>query len=200
MEEGLGSEQLERKLAERKFLFEAEKYRALGRGAPFSERQRKVLSVGKFKLTDCQKMSLQLGLVHLNGMLTLTKGGKDVLALDVRLQKERLGILFLDRYSEFANLLYKLNLAENDELAFPDIRHSSSKDKFRKAARPLDIDVDGISFNHMRDLLTQVGYVNWFPTKKGGEPVHVTNLAGYLIWIKRNSIDVRWRLVGPRGK
>ncbi len=169
LNEGLDDEKLEQKLASRKFEFEREKYRALGRGAPFSEKQKKVLSVGRFKLSDCEKMCSILGLIYSNGRFKLSDMGNRILRLKSREQRDEFGSLFLNNFLEFANFLLQLNISSGKELSLPDIRHSSSKQLFGELAKSFGIDLDAISFNHMRDLLSQIGYINWYPEKSENE-------------------------------
>lgn len=166
---GLDIHALEQMLADRKFQFEKEKYRALGRGAPFSEKQKKVLSVGSFKLSDCEKMCSTLGLVTQNGSIRLSETGRAILSDKEADQKIALGMLYLSRYPEFSNLLMRLKESPFSELQLLDSRHASDKLLFREKARSFGIDVDAISFNHMRDLMSQIGFINWFPEKNGAD-------------------------------
>lgn len=169
IKEGLDTKSAEEKLARRKQSFESEKYKALGRGAPFSEKQKKRLMIASSLLAECKKLSSTLGLVTHGEQTKLTTAGEKLIALPSSWQKIFFAKLLLDCYQDFRNFLMALRESPTKQVSLPDVRHSQEHKRFRELARRYSLDVDVLSFVSIRDLLWQMGYVNWFPEKKEKE-------------------------------
>jgi hypothetical protein len=168
LDEGASQEQIEDRLGKRRMAFQSEKYAALGRGAPFSEKQKRRLLDAKETFNECAKLSYRLGFTDRLGT-TLTEPGERLVRLP---REERVPLLMqtlFESYPIFKTFLLALKGAPSNEIQLPDTRHtpdSGSWPRFRELARKSGLDVDMLTFAVMRDLLWQAGYVNWYTEKR----------------------------------
>lgn len=161
--------ELERKLGNRKLFFESEKYKALGRGSPFGEKRKIRLMKARSTLDDCIRMCRMLRLLEPHEKLALTADGVKLATLTVSEQIHPLGQLMLDNYPSFKTFLMRLRDLPRGEVSLPDIRHSKRPGLYTELAKNSRIELDGLDFLRVRDILSQLGLTNWYREKREGE-------------------------------
>ena len=165
LKEGASQEQIEDRLGKRRMALQSEKYAALGRGAPFSEKQKRRLLDAKETFNECAKLSHSLGFTDRLGT-TLTESGERLVRLP---KEERIPLLMqtlFESYPIFRTFLLTLKGAPSSEIQLPDVRHTPERWRFRESSRRNGLDIDMLTFAIMRDLLWQAGYVNWYTEKR----------------------------------
>jgi hypothetical protein len=161
--------ELENKLGFRKLSFESEKYKALGRGAPFGEKQKIRLMKARPILETCLRMSREMGLLEASGRLQLSSKGKEIVSLTKSQEVHKLGQLMLDSYQGFGDFLRSLQKLPRSEVSLPDIRHTLRPELYKELSERFGIKLDGLDFMRARDILGRLGLSNWYREKKGGE-------------------------------
>ncbi len=165
LNEGANQEQIEDRLGKRRIAFQSEKYAALGRGAPFSEKQKRRLLDAKEIFNECRKLSYRLGFTDRLGT-TLTASGKHLVRLPQEAKVPLLMQTVFESYPIFGTFLLTLKGAPSNEIQLPDVRHTPERRRFRELARRNGLNIDMLTFAVMRDLLWQAGYVNWYIEKR----------------------------------
>ncbi len=168
LEEGLGRSQTEQRLAQRKMSFESEKYRALGKGAPFSERQKNKLMKAAFILDEVTMLCRTLQLLDKKGS-SVSESGRSLILLQPARQKVFFGRLLFKSYPIFGDFLLALKNSLTEELSLPDVRHNRRHQQFREMAKTYGLNIEILTFVTIRDLLWQLGLVNWLAERKSNE-------------------------------
>jgi hypothetical protein len=153
--------------------FEIEKAKALGRQRP---RMRK----GTSTLQECLKLARNLGLIDRLKRLT----SKAARVLDSSQSRPFLLERMWQTYPRFRQVVLAARDAEQLDLPF-----YAWGDTFRQEAGPLyGFEFDRLTFEAIRDLATQLGLINWYPTEEKRQIVYsvasvailseITSLAG----------------------
>jgi hypothetical protein len=150
---------LESILAERKRAFETEKYKALGRGRPFSRK----LSYAAILVQHCGKMSSQMGFVGRGPKAALSSDGETLLHSPEKIRLDLFASRFLATYEATRKLLLLMNERINKEIVFPTEHSRTEGERFVDLARPSGLFVDVVSFTVIREMLSEVGLINWHP-------------------------------------
>ena len=168
LREGASQEHIEDRLGKRRIAFQSEKYAALGRGAPFSEKRKRRLLDAKEISSECRKLSYRLGFTDRLGT-ALTETGKHLVRLPQEARAPLLMQTVFESYPIFGTFLLTLKGAPSNEIQLPDVRHTPERRRFRELARRNGLNIDMLTFAVMRDLLWQAGYVNWYIEKRAVE-------------------------------
>jgi hypothetical protein len=179
LDKGLSREQVEEKVAARKQEFEVEKYRALAKGAPFSERQKQRLMNAGFIIEELELLCRALGLVN-RAATAVEEPGRALLALAPERRKTYFGRLLFEAYPVFGAFLLALKDSPDQKLSFPDVRHSAEHAKFRQVARAYGLDMEVLTFTTIRDLLALLDLVNWGIERRAEAGSRETWFAVYL--------------------
>jgi len=166
VEKGYDRQRLEQVLSERKTWFEAQKYQALGRGRPFM----KALRGARNLLADSIKMATQMGYAEYNSVLRLTEEGQRFLFSDGEEQNNSFASKFLNIYYVASELLVVLLRQPDEELEVPDTSHLEDTSAFQETLTQHRIKTDVFTFKTIRDILSQLGIVNWFKLRRDGFP------------------------------
>jgi len=205
--EGGDESDLATRLSERKVEFERQKSVAMGRGAL----RKKGLSRAGELVRDSVLLAGVLGLIRDEEPLRLTEVGERLLTLEttsaefVRLVLPRL----VAEYGPIVALLDTLEAISGKELTVPEIREIKA---FEARARVQGLGIGQTDFMIARDLLGQLGVVNWFlydeasgrfcrvylasdflhaaPTDEKSEPAIELEKMGRRVWVRRHTISL----------
>ena len=137
--------------------FEVEKAKALGRQRP---RTRK----GTSTLQECLKLASHLGLIDRFKRLT----AEAARVLDSSQSRPFLLERMWQNYPRFGQVVLTARDAEQLDLPF-----YAWGDTFRREASPLyGFEFDRLTFEAIRDLATQLGLINWYPTEEKRQIVY----------------------------
>lgn len=154
--------EIEMRLVKTKIDFERKKSLAIGRG----KTRKKGLNTAKVLVQDSKLMAATLGLIKENEKLQLTNIGKAMLNLDIQ-SKEYLDIILprlFSRYLPIVELFRSLLMADSNEIMLPQRRNIR---EFRKVAEKQNLFIGQMDFVIARNLLGQLGIINWFLVDKG---------------------------------
>jgi hypothetical protein len=155
----LTTQKLAQKLGECKLHFEERKYKALGRRRP-------KITVASSLVQECIALANKLGLAEVDkGFLSLTSTGLQLLRLPLEEGKDTIASLYVNSIDIVKEIMIKMNMQKGKEFLFPDYRHGKFK-KFSQYVSRYNIDIDVLSFVALRDILWQLGYVNWYQFRK----------------------------------
>jgi hypothetical protein len=149
--------QAQRAIQQKIYYFEVEKASALGRQRPRTPK-------GTSTLRECRKMSSHLRLI--DRFNRLTPDAAEVLDPNQRMAflSERMWQV----YPRFRQLVLAVRDAERMDLPMYE-----SEDAFRQAAGSrYNLEFDSLTFETIRDLATQLGFINWYPTEQRDQSVY----------------------------
>jgi|GEM_PF-2961724 hypothetical protein len=171
----LSMEELAEVLGKCKLSFEEKKYKALGRGRPFISRTKFAESpaiktvIAKSLVNECACLAKKLGLINAERN-SLTDRGVHLIHFPEEKRLDKFAQLYVSAFKITKQILVKLNLEKNKEFLLPDYRHRKFKEFTNFISDHYGITVDVLSFIAIRDILWQLGYVNWYQYKMNGEP------------------------------
>ena len=149
--------QAQRDIQQKIHYFEVEKANALGRQRPRTPK-------GTSTLRECKKLSRHLRLI--DRFNRLTPDAAQVLDPNQRI------VFLLERmwqvYPRFGQLVLAVRDAERMGLPMYE-----SEDAFRQASGSrYNLEFDSLTFETIRDLATQLGLINWYPTEKRNQSIY----------------------------
>lgn len=168
--EGYDKSVAERRLADRKRWFEAEKGKALARFR-FTEKLKEAADLA----LDCLTMSLHLGFVQGREKPVLTAKGQALLALNNTEQKRLFAQSFLQTFVYAPHILVSIAKQPSKEVNLPMERNNVL---FAEDATRYGLQVGQTSFEVARDLFSQLGLMNWhiyFSNGKRYSKVYLTS-------------------------
>jgi hypothetical protein len=199
----LSTEELSTTLGKCKLSFEEKKYEALGRGRPLAKK----FAVAKSLVNECMSLAKRLRLLDSEGK-SLTPKGVQLLRLPPNKKRDMLAQLYINSFEIVKAILVKMNFEKNKEFSLPDYRRGKFKE-FNNFISNYGLTIDVLSFIAVRDILWQLGCVNWYQYRKNGEhwfkvyltaqlaekkiPIYMLTftLNSKTFYVKKNEIDLK---------
>lgn len=176
--------ELELRLIENKREFERMKSLAIGSGSL----SKKGLKTAKELLRDSRLMTVHLGWLQDQEKMELTKIGEKIISINI-LTKEFLNLVFprlLLEYKPIQELLFVLKESSNLEIRLPQRRDIINFSLYSDAQ---NLDIGQTDFMISRDLLGQLGVVNWFLYDKGQDRFCCTYLSSMILQNRKTETE-----------
>jgi len=161
--EGYNSEAIRKAIFDKRVKFEKEKFKATGRGF----RLKTVKS--KHLVKNCYMLCMQTGLLQRrNNDVSLSKESREFLSNELTHPKTKSMLLskLLNTYTPFNEVLFSIRNQGEGGFLLPLGKEISLFESL--ADERYQLKVSKIQFQVVRDLLTQLGILNWRETKKDG--------------------------------
>jgi hypothetical protein len=123
----------------------------------------KRLKEAKHLLNECIKLGTQIDYLKVNEERILTSNGQSFLSLQAQQRRSHFAKHFLSTYPSAPQLIFALQARPKGEIDLPDVRRSKQANYFSGITHRLGINAGIVSFYIVRNILEQLGLVNWFP-------------------------------------